>query len=148
MFLMMNRILRWTPLVLGALFLLSLAYLQRERALKGQNDFAQLYTAAKLVGTPDLYSRQANLATIQAIHGFTMETVVYTRPPFYAALLKPLAAFPYRVRMRCFLLPHLPAFFGLSCAFRRSALLYLFLRPSAYRPWRPFAVGRIRHFYS
>ncbi len=78
------------------MFLLSLAYLQRDRALKGENDFVQLYTAAKLAGTPDLYSRTANLATIKATLGLTMETVVYTRPPFYAALLKPLAVLPYR----------------------------------------------------
>jgi hypothetical protein len=98
----MSRVLHWAPVVLGVLFLLSLAYVQRERTLKGQNDFVQLYTAAKLAGTPDLYSRAANLATIQGILGFTMEAVVYTRPPFYAALLKPLAAFPYRVAYAIF----------------------------------------------
>jgi hypothetical protein len=82
---------------LGILFLLSLAYLQRGRALKGQNDFVQLYTGAKLAGTADLYSRAANLALIKSIQGFTMDTVVYTRPPFYAALLVPLAHLPYGV---------------------------------------------------
>ena len=55
---------------------LFLAYIQREKIIKGQNDFAQFYTAAKLVGTPDLYSRAANLAATNAIHGFTMESVV------------------------------------------------------------------------
>jgi hypothetical protein len=98
----MNRVLHWAPVVLGVLFLLSLVYLQRERALKGQNDFVQLYTAAKLAGTPDLYSRSANLATIQGILGFTMEGVEVTRPPFYAALLKPLAIFPYRAAYAIF----------------------------------------------
>ena len=92
----------WSPVALGLVFLFMLAYVQHDRTLKGQNDFAQLYAAAKLVGTPDLYSRTANLATINSIHGFTMETVVYTRPPFYAGLLKPLAAFPYRVAYAIF----------------------------------------------
>jgi hypothetical protein len=92
----MNRVLHWAPVVLGVMFLLALAYVQRGRALKGQNDFVQLYTAAKLAGTPDLYSRSANLATIRGILGFTMDGVEVTRPPFYAALLKPLAALPYR----------------------------------------------------
>jgi hypothetical protein len=90
-----QRILHWCPIALGILFLLSLAYLQRDRALKGQNDFVQLYTGAKLAGTPDLYSRAANLAVIKSIQGFTMDTVVYTLPPFYAALLRPLAHLPY-----------------------------------------------------
>jgi hypothetical protein len=98
----MNRVLHWSPVVLGVMFLLSLAYLQRERSIKGQNDFVQLYTAAKLAGTPDLYSRAANLATIQGILGFTMDAVEVTRPPFYAALLKPLAVFPYGVAYAIF----------------------------------------------
>ena len=82
-------------MALGIVFLLSLGYLQRERALRGQNDFAQLYAGARLAGTASLYSRSANLAVIRSVHGFTMETVVYTRPPFYAALLAPLRYLPY-----------------------------------------------------
>ena len=35
--------MHWCPVALGVVFLLSLGYLQRERALKGQNDFVQLY---------------------------------------------------------------------------------------------------------
>jgi hypothetical protein len=94
--------LHWLPVALGIVFLLSLAYLQRERAIKGQNDFASFYSAAKLVGTPDLYSRAANLATIKTTLGFTMESVVYIRPPFYAVLLKPLAFLPYSVAYTVF----------------------------------------------
>jgi hypothetical protein len=90
-----RRMNQWLPVALGLAFMLSLGYLQRGRVLTGQNDFVQLYTGATLVGTPDLYSRPANLALIKSILGFTMESVVYTRPPFYAALLKPLALFPY-----------------------------------------------------
>lgn len=98
---MKKNLLHWLPVALGILFLLSLAWLQRERALTGGNDFAQLYTGAKLSG-PSLYSRQANLEAIRSELGFTMETVVYTRPPFYAALLKPLALLPYRVAYALF----------------------------------------------
>jgi hypothetical protein len=97
-----KRIMHWCPVALGIVFLLSLGYLQRERALKGQNDFVQLYAGARLAGAPDLYSRSANLALIKSIQGFTMDTVVYTRPPFYAALLRPLAALPYRVAYAIF----------------------------------------------
>jgi hypothetical protein len=92
----LRRTLQWTPVVLGLMLLLSLAWMQRGRALRGQNDFAQLYAGAKLADTAGLYSRTANLETIGAAIGLTMDTVVYTRPPFYAVLLKPLAAFPYR----------------------------------------------------
>jgi hypothetical protein len=98
----MKAVLRWLPVALGVTFLLSLAYLGRDRALRGANDFAQFYTGATLVGTPDLYSRIGNLAVVQENLGFTMESVVYTRPPFYAALLKPLALLPYRAAYAVF----------------------------------------------
>jgi hypothetical protein len=115
-----KRIMHWCPVALGIVFLLSLAYLQRERALKGQNDFVQLYAGAKLAGTPDLYSRTANLALIQSIQGFTMQTVVYTRPPFYAALLRPLALLPYRVAYAVFSLATLVGILWFVIRFSRE----------------------------
>lgn len=105
----MKAVLHWLPAALGVTFLLALAYLQRDRALRGQNDFAQLYAGAALVGTPDLYSRSANLTVVQKNLGFTMESVVYTRPPFYAALLKPLALLSYRTAYAVF------SFASLAC---------------------------------
>jgi hypothetical protein len=115
-----KRIMHWCPVALGIVFLLSLAYLQRERALKGQNDFVQLYAGAKLAGTPHLYSRAANLALIQSIQGFTMQTVVYTRPPFYAALLRPLALLPYRVAYAVFSLATLAGILWFVIRFSRE----------------------------
>lgn len=91
----MKKALHWLPVALCVGFLLLIGYVQRERAWKGQNDFVQLYTGATLAGTPELYSRTANLRVVDATLGFTLESVVYTRPPFYAALLKPLAYLPY-----------------------------------------------------
>lgn len=84
--------------------MLLLAYLQRERTVKGQNDFVAFYTGGKLAGTPDLYSRTANLATIKEILGLTLDGTTYIRPPFYAALYKPLAALRYQVAYGIFLL--------------------------------------------
>ena len=104
---MTRRILQWLPVVLGIAFLLLLGYLQRERALKGQNDFVAFYVGGKLAGSPDLYSRPANQAFIQSILGFPMENVTYIRPPFYAALLKPLSMLPYPVAYALFTLASL-----------------------------------------
>jgi len=98
----MKALLHWLPVAWGVTFLAALAYLQKDRALQGANDFAQLYTGATLVNTPDLYSRTANLAVVKENLGFTMESVVYTRPPFYAALLKPLAWLQYRTAYALF----------------------------------------------
>ncbi len=118
--------MHWCPVALGVVFLLSLAYLQRDRAFKGQNDFVQLYAGGKLAGTPGLYSRAANLALIKSIQGFTMDTVVYTRPPFYAALLHPLAALPYRVAYAIFSLATL------------ASILWFVIRFSSECPSLPF----------
>jgi hypothetical protein len=108
------------PLAIGILFLLLLGYLQKDRALSGQNDFSQLYAAARLAGSDFLYDRAANLEVIRGIHGFTMDTVVYTRPPFYAALLAPLGRLPYRVAYAIFSLTSLVAFLWLVMRFSRE----------------------------
>ena len=110
----------WLPIALCVAFLLSLASLQRDRALRGENDFVQLYTGAKLAGGPDLYSRPANLAAVKATLGFTMETVVYTRPPFYAALLKPLSFLPYRAAYAVFSLFSLVTVVWFVVTFRKE----------------------------
>ena len=116
----MKAVLHWLPVALSIVFLLSLAYLQRERALRGENDFVQLYTGARLVGTHDLYSRTANLAVVKATLGFAMDSVVYTRPPFYAVLLKPLALLPYRVAYAVFSLATLSSVLWFVIRFSRE----------------------------
>jgi hypothetical protein len=121
--LQVRAVLHVVLVAVGIIYMLSLAYPHRERALRGENDFVQLYTGAKLIGTPDLYSRAANLALIQATLGFTMETVVYTRPPFYAALLKPLALLPYRVAYAVFSLTTLASVLWFVVRFSRECSL-------------------------
>jgi len=115
-----RRVLNWLPIVLGIAFLLTLASFQSERALKGQNDFVAFYTGAKLVGTPDLYSRTANMETIQGILGFPMVGTTYIRPPFYAVLLKPLAALPYRTAYAIFFLASLASVLWFVIRFSRE----------------------------
>lgn len=72
-----------------------LGWFQRERFVKGVNDFAQLYAGATLVGTDDLYVPEANRAVHRRALGVEVESVYYSRPPFYAFLLKPLAGLDY-----------------------------------------------------
>jgi hypothetical protein len=55
-----------------------------------------------------------------------MDTVVYTRPPFYAVLLRPLAAFPYRTAYAMFSLATL------------SGILWFVIRFSGECPALPF----------
>jgi hypothetical protein len=67
------------------------------RVLRGQNDFLALYSGAKLAGTPALYSVSAAKDLQAELGHIWLPAVIYTRPPFYAVLLKPLTALPYRV---------------------------------------------------
>jgi hypothetical protein len=89
--------IQWISAAVGLTLLVLLGGMQRDRFLPGQNDFLQLYAGAKLSGTPDLYSP----AAAQRIHresvGLALEGVYYSRPPFYAAMLRPLGMLPYRV---------------------------------------------------
>jgi Glycosyltransferase family 87 len=98
----MKTALHWTPIALGIVCLLLLAWPQRQRTLNGQNDFVSFYAGAKLSGTGQLYSRAANLAEIRSILGFEMEGTTYIRAPSYARVMKPLAALPYRTAWAIF----------------------------------------------
>jgi hypothetical protein len=104
----MKRMLFWLPVALGVIFLLLLGYHRRDMALSGRNDFVTFYAGGKLAGTPELYSRAANVALINGLAGQDMG-VMYIRPPFYAAILKPLAALPFRDAYAVF------SFLSLAC---------------------------------
>ncbi len=84
-----------TALLAAAVAAISTGPSYQECLWRGQNDFLQLYSGAALVGTGDLYSIQrvkAYRSTGPASGGVAS---IYSRPPFYAALLRPLASLPY-----------------------------------------------------
>ena len=72
-----------------------LGWTQRDRVLAARNDFSQLYAGGMLAGSGRLYNEQANLEAFRDTVGVSMEGVLYSRPPFYAAILKPLTLLPY-----------------------------------------------------
>jgi hypothetical protein len=62
---------------------------------RGNNDFLGFYAGARLVGSPNLYDRDAvRRVQLQAV-GEAGE-IQYGRFPFFAWLLKPLGSLPYR----------------------------------------------------
>jgi hypothetical protein len=85
----------WTALLSAALVALWGCFLPWKRALAGQNDFLALYVGATLAGTPDLYSPPVFERMQKKTVNIRMPAVLFSRPPFYAVLLKPLAAMPY-----------------------------------------------------
>jgi len=88
--------IQWISAAVGLTLLIFLGLLQRDRFFPGQNDFLQLYAGAKLSGTPDLYSPIAARRIHRESTGVELVGVYYSRPPFYADLLRPLGMLPYR----------------------------------------------------
>ena len=88
----------WWIAVISAAALTALwaYFLPLRRVARGQNDFLAFYAGAKLAGAPDLYSAQTAKQMQAEMAGIWLPAVIYIRPPFYAALLKPLARMPYR----------------------------------------------------
>jgi hypothetical protein len=66
-----------------------------ERLLTGKNDFIQLYAGARLMGSPDLYSRAAVEQVQREAAGIESKYIYFLRLPFYACFLRPLAYLPY-----------------------------------------------------
>ncbi len=122
----MRRVLFWLPVGLGVMFMLLLGYQRRDAALHARNDFVTFYTGAKLAGTPDLYSRTANLEVNKALVGDDMGEM-YIRPPFYAAILKPLSVFPFMTAYALFTCLSLAAYIWFVAKFTKecSALPFL-----------------------
>jgi hypothetical protein len=93
---------------------------QSTRVLEGKNDFVAFYTGAKLAGTPDLYSADANMRVIEETVGGTMVHTLYLRHPFYAAVLMPLAWLPYQWAYAVFTAATLGAFLWFVIRFQRE----------------------------
>ena len=92
--------------------------------LHGRNDFAPLWAGAKLVGTAGLYSFEANREAERTVTGVTMR-ISYFRPPFYAALLKPLMLMPYLAAYWVFQLAALVSLFWFLRTWENSRRGYL-----------------------
>ncbi len=78
--------------VVGALALIlygALYWTYASDELFGPNDFIPLYVAASEVGGPSLYDPDAYRRFQQERYGGFNESLVYSRPPYYAVLLRP-----------------------------------------------------------
>ncbi|HTQ54630.1 MAG TPA: glycosyltransferase family 87 protein [Bryobacteraceae bacterium] len=115
--------------LLGFLFLAAIICLQTgDRVFRGWNDFAQIYAGARLSGTPQLYSREANYQLIGEQIGTTLGGVICTRLPYYFILLKPLGWMSYRWAYLAFLFLNFAALAGFVFLARRwlpEAVLFI-----------------------
>jgi len=93
-----------------------------EEAFSGHNDFVQLYAGARLIGSPGLYSPEANLRVQRELIGLQSPSVLYSRLPFYAFLLKPLTAAPYHRAYIIFQIVNIACLVGTIGFFARRQL--------------------------
>jgi Glycosyltransferase family 87 len=102
--------MKWIALLgAGAACALWMYFIPWDRVLAGQNDFLGQYCGARLVGTPQLHDPAAcEIEQQRAVH-LLMPAVVFIRPDYYAVLLKPLGALPYRTAYLIFTLLNLAA---------------------------------------
>ena len=106
----LSRFVRRAAVLLAAASVAAvLAWPVREFLLRGQTDFVQLYTGAKLAGTGKLYDAEANYEWHQRLFGVRFPAVLHSRPAFYAVLLQPLGWLPYRTAFWLFVLLNVAA---------------------------------------
>jgi len=98
----MRKWCRALEIILGISFLGALEIPYHADILLGHNDFSTFYAGAKFARTPALYNHEIIRQTVREGWPDSPEQEVYLRAPFYAALLKPLAAFSYRTALIIF----------------------------------------------
>ncbi len=82
--------------LIGLTFMVMIALGSRDLVFTGKNDFAPLYNATQLLGTPYLYSAEHNLELLRKHVGGINLSLRYTRLPYHAALFWPLGQLPYQ----------------------------------------------------
>ena len=108
-------------LFLAALFLLFMAYgmsFQGGELLDGKNDFAPVYAALRLVGTPYMYDADKIFEIIIEQIGGTSDSWRYTRLPFHALFLWPLGQLPYRTAYALYLVLQVAAVVAFAVLWR------------------------------
>jgi hypothetical protein len=82
---------------LSLLFLFLWFRPEAPRALAGINDFMGIYTGARLVGTPEQFSADASIREQLRATGWSAPSILYTRLPAFAVVLRPLGRLEYRI---------------------------------------------------
>ena len=87
---------RALPALLGVAVLAAVWWPVRDTVIRGGNDFLSYYAGARLVGTPDLYGNPERVWEVQQeAAGMASPAFQFVRPPWVAALLRPLGSLPY-----------------------------------------------------
>lgn len=128
---------RWViavaPLVLLALGFVLFRGFQYDIA-GGANDFLMFYAGGRLAGTSHLYNPDRIHAVQIESAGRTGEALLFTRLPFLAAFLWPLAQLPYRTAYLVWEALSLGALAGFVALWRRPSLAVALLASCSFVP--------------
>ena len=91
--------------------------------VRGRNDFMGLYPGGRLAGGAGVYDAARTAALQREAVGYANPSVLFCRPPYYAALMWPLARLPY-----------FPAYLLFEALMLASAALFVRIWPVT--PWR------------
>jgi hypothetical protein len=104
--------------LIGLTFMVMMAWGSRDLVFTGKNDFAPLYNATQLLGTPYLYSAEHNLDLLQKHVGGINLSLRYTRLPYHAAIFWPLGKLPYQQAYLLWVLLGFSAIVGFALLWR------------------------------
>lgn len=86
-------------------------------ATEGVYDFTGFFVGAQMLGSPLLYDISANLAHQLSLTGHYNPGIIFVRPPFWAAIIKPFTLFSHHTALVCWKLLMLTALLITSIAF-------------------------------
>jgi len=90
----------WSPIrlivtgCLGVMFLAGINF--KGWDFNAGRDFLGFYVGASLVGSPTLYNPEANLAVQRKLGAREIDSIIFVRLPYFAAILRPLTWIQYR----------------------------------------------------
>jgi len=138
---MLDHLKAWSPIrliVVGCLGVIFLAGLNFQGwNFNAGRDFLGFYVGASLVGSPTLYDPQANLAVQRKIGAREIDSIIFVRLPYFAAILRPLTWIPYRAAIFVWGFLSVASLIGFAFVFpyeerRISLFLLCWFIPSAY----------------
>ena len=138
---MLDYLKAWSPIrliVIGFLGVIFLAGLNFQGwNFNAGRDFLGFYVGASLVGSPTLYDPAANLAVQRKIGAREIDSIIFVRLPYFAAILRPLTWIPYRAAIFVWGFLSVASLIGFAFVFpyeerRISLFLLCWFIPSAY----------------
>lgn len=122
-----SRVWMWPCACLGLVVLVLVFRGERARVFAGVNDFMGIYAGARLVGSPEQFSADAYIREQVRATGWAAPSILFTRLPAFAALVRPLGKMKYLHAYVLWQICSLLALIGFCVTWPASSRLVLLL---------------------